>query len=177
VVFRPQVVALFELDSILFAQRLQLLDAVLLGVVFDFKVFPYFGEVFDFLLQRNDGFVSLVQTGSECDHDVALFEQQLLVAVDLDLFLLNDLLLLVQFIEFVFVLHLDEFGFFLQHDAELRGVLNFASADEEFGLHLLEFVVELLVLLLIDFVLLGTLLKQFDGLFAVVERLSLLLLE
>lgn len=94
------------------------------------------------LLQLNDRFVSFIQSRSQSNHDVALFEQELFVAVYLGLSLLNLVALSLDLIQFDFVLLSDPFLLLFQRRSELGGVLDFFTSVQHLRVHRLDFVFE-----------------------------------
>lgn len=100
-------------------------------------------------MKLNDCLVSFIQPAGQGDHDISLFQQQLLVSVhlllvlfDLDPFLLYLLHLLVEF-------HSHYSLLLLQSISELRQVLYLLTTNEDLRVHGLYFLFENLLLLLL----------------------------
>ena len=121
--------------AFVFNERLKLFDSVvfklhaLLSVSVDSVV------CFEFFLELNDCFVSLVQSGSQSDHDVSLLEQKLLVAVNLlfVFFYLNTFLF--DFLHFLIVLFAYHALSFFESVSKLRSVFHFLATNEELAVH------------------------------------------
>jgi hypothetical protein len=100
------------------------------------------------LLQLNDSFISLVEPACQCNHDVSLLKQELLVSIyllfvflDLDPLLLN---LLHFFIEF----HSHNSLFFFQGISELREIFNLFTTNQNLRIHSLYLLFKYLFLFL-----------------------------
>ena len=120
-------------------------------------------------LQRDDLLVALVEALREQDHDVALLEQQLLVAVDLRLLLLDRLALLLELCEPRLVLGADALLVLLERVAEGGDLLQVAdveargAAHEDLGLQHRDALLEVLLLLLLAHELARPGLERADG--------------
>ena len=89
-------------------------------------------------MQLDNGLVSLVQSGSKRDHNVALLQQQLFVSVDLRLALLDLVAFTFNLIQLGFVLLSDALLLFFERGSELRSVFNFLAAGEDLRVHRLD---------------------------------------
>ena len=104
----------------------------------------------EFLLQPDDGLVAFIEAGCQSDHDVPLLEQQLLVAVDLCLVLLNLLPLSLQLTQPPLVLLPYQPLPLLQGRLELRRVLDLLTTHQQLRVEHLDLLFEPLLLLLLD---------------------------
>ena len=71
-------------------------------------------------LELDDCLISLVQSRSQCYHDVSLLQKELLVSVDLGLLFLDLGALSLHLLEFKLVLLSDQLLLLFQEGAELR---------------------------------------------------------
>ena len=99
-------------------------------------------------LQLNDCLVSLVEATRECNHDISLLQQELLVAVHLGLPLLNLSPLALNLIQFRLVLLPYTLLLFLQRRPELRSVFDFLTAGQNLRIHCFDFLLQQSFLLL-----------------------------
>jgi len=124
--------------TLLSNKSLQLLDAGLLTLdaALSLQRDPVVGV--KLLLQLDNGLVSLVQSGSQRDHNVALLQQQLFVSVDLRLALLDLIAFALNLIQLGFVLLSDALLLFFERGPELRSVFDFLATGEDLRVHCLD---------------------------------------
>ena len=87
------------------------------------------------LLQLYDSLVSLIQSTSKCNHDIALFKQQLLVAIDLLFVLFNLYSFLLNFLHLLVVLFANDLLLRFQCISELRRVFNLLATNKHLAVH------------------------------------------
>mmetsp|Transcript_4805 Transcript_4805/g.17980 ORF Transcript_4805/g.17980 Transcript_4805/m.17980 type:complete len:263 (+) Transcript_4805:1829-2617(+) len=89
----------------------------------------------ELLLQLENNLVSFVETSSEGNHYVSLFEKQVFVAIHLSLVLLDGLTLTFQLIQLVTVDSMNALVFLLQQLTEHWCFLNLFTTNQELTLH------------------------------------------
>mmetsp|Transcript_75187 Transcript_75187/g.233246 ORF Transcript_75187/g.233246 Transcript_75187/m.233246 type:complete len:339 (-) Transcript_75187:10-1026(-) len=131
----------------------------------------------ELVLQANDGLVTFVQPLREGDHDVALLQEELLVAAHLSLVLLDRRALSLQLEELCCILRADPL--LLCHCMlEVQGILGLlTAADKQLGRHLADADLELLLLRLLLLEDHAPLLQGRHGRLAVLLRAPATLLE
>ena len=82
------------------------------------------------LLKLNYGLISFIEARGKCNHDVALFQKQLLVSVHLSLFLLNLGPLTLHLLELRLIFHPDQLLFFFEQSSELRCLLYLFTSNQ-----------------------------------------------
>jgi len=87
------------------------------------------------LLELDDSLVSLVQSGRKCDHDVSLFQKQVLVPVHLLLVFLDLKTFFFDLLDFNIVLLPDNSLSFFNGRSELRRVFNFLASNQHLAVH------------------------------------------
>ena len=107
---------------------LELMNASLshLNELFSVLVYPVIS--IKLLLQLNNGLISFIEAGCKCNHDVTLFQKQLLISVYLSFLFLNLGPLTLHLLKFLLILHPYQLLFFFEQSPELRRLLNFLTS-------------------------------------------------
>ena len=114
---------------------LKLCDPVRLGFEVDFCFSVDFVVGVQFLLKVNDRLVSLIESVSQGNHDVSLFDQKLLVAIYLGLVLFKHFSFSLNLFELLIVLISDGFLLLLEGLPELCSLFHFLSSVEHLRVH------------------------------------------
>jgi len=83
-----------------------------------------------FFLELDNCFITLVETGGQRDHDVSLFQQQLLVSVDLGLVFFDLNTLALNLAKFCIVFLPDLLLLLLKRNSKLLCLFNLLSSSE-----------------------------------------------
>ena len=103
---------------------------------------------FQLFLQLNYGLVPLVQPLSQRYHDVSLLQEELLVAINLGLPLLDLRPLFFDFVKLGFILLSNALLLLDESGSELRSVLDLLTSWQNLGVHSLDLVFKLALLFL-----------------------------
>jgi len=121
--------------TLIFNKWLKLLYPEILEFHALFCVSIYSIICFQLFLELDDRFVSLIESWCQCNHDISLFQEELLVSInllfiflDLDSFLLNFLHPLIIFLS-------DHFLSFFECISKLWSIFNFLSTHEKLTVH------------------------------------------
>ena len=102
---------------------------------------------FKLLLQLNNSFISFIESWSQCNHDVSLFEKKLFISVNLLLVFFNLDTFFFNFLHFNIVLLANKPLSFLKCWSELWSVFYLLSSNEHLTVHCLYFLLKYLLLL------------------------------
>ena len=87
------------------------------------------------LLELDDSLISFIESTSECNHDISLLQQQLLVPIHLLLVLLDLDALLLYLLHLFVEFHSHDTLFLFESISELREILNLLTTDEDLRVH------------------------------------------
>ena len=112
---------------------LQLLNSSLshFNDLFGVLMYPIVG--IKFLLQLYYRLISFIQSASKCDHYIPLFQEQLLIPINLRLFLLNLCPLSFHFLQFLLILLPYQLLLLFKQCPELWSFLNLFSSNKHLG--------------------------------------------
>ena len=96
----------------------------------------------ELLLQLDNALISFIQSAGQGNHNVSLFEKQLLVAVNLCLAFFDSLALTLDFVQLCFILLSDAFLLFFQGRAELRSVFDHFTTRQNLRSHSLDLILK-----------------------------------